>query len=95
MITGIQITKANNEALLNSFWLLDDEKAELRCVCAKSGYAEDQIVPASELGEIEYREVPLEVQPTVRVEGGQHLNVNVLSRDTLEDAVKIQKSILN
>ncbi|CNG33554.1 autonomous glycyl radical cofactor GrcA [Yersinia enterocolitica] len=46
MITGIQITKANNEALLNSFWLLDDEKAELRCVCAKAGYAEDQIVPA-------------------------------------------------
>ncbi|HHH2014552.1 autonomous glycyl radical cofactor GrcA [Yersinia enterocolitica] len=88
MITGIQITKANNEALLNSFWLLDDEKAELRCVCAKAGYAEDQIIPASELGQIEYREIPLEVQPTVRVEGGQHLNVNVLRRETLEDAVK-------
>ncbi|MDA5488679.1 autonomous glycyl radical cofactor GrcA [Yersinia kristensenii] len=88
MITGIQITKANNEALLNSFWLLDDEKSELRCVCAKAGYTEDQIVPASELGQIEYREVPLEVQPTVRVEGGQHLNVNVLRRETLEDAVK-------
>ncbi|HHL2559408.1 TPA: autonomous glycyl radical cofactor GrcA [Yersinia enterocolitica] len=88
MITGIQITKANNEALLNSFWLLDDEKSELRCVCAKAGYAEDQIVPANELGEIEYREIPLEVQPTVRVEGGQHLNVNVLRRETLEDAVK-------
>ncbi|CNF18932.1 autonomous glycyl radical cofactor GrcA [Yersinia nurmii] len=88
MITGIQITKAKNEALLNSFWLLDDEKNELRCVCAKANYAEDQIVPASELGQIEYREVPLEVQPTVRVEGGQHLNVNVLRRETLEDAVK-------
>ncbi|CNJ46755.1 autonomous glycyl radical cofactor GrcA [Yersinia mollaretii] len=88
MITGIQITKASNEALLNSFWLLDNEKDELRCVCAKSGYAEDQIVPASELGQIEYREVPLELQPTVRVEGGQHLNVNVLRRETLEDAVK-------
>src|SRR5471030_3302197 len=33
-------------------------------------------------------EVPMEVQPTVRVEGGQHLNVNVLRRETLEDAVK-------
>lgn len=93
MITGIQITKANNEALLNSFgcWMM--KKAELRCVCAKSGYAEDQIVPTSELGEIEYREVPLEVQPTVRVEGGQHLNVNVLSRDTLEDAVKKSRKV--
>ncbi|KAA8726298.1 MAG: autonomous glycyl radical cofactor GrcA [Ewingella americana] len=88
MITGIQITKANNEALKNSFWLLDDEKAEARCVCAKAGYEEDQIVAISELGQIEYREVPMEFQPTVRVEGGQHLNVNVMRRETLEDAVK-------
>src|SRR5471030_101841 len=88
MITGIQITKTNNEALKNSFWLLDDEKAEARCVCAKAGYAEDQIVAVSELGQFESREVPMEVQPTVRVEGGQHLNVNVLRRETLEDAVK-------
>lgn len=87
MITGIQITKADNSALLNSFWLLDDEAAEARCVCAKADYSEDQVVPVSELGKIEYREVPMEIKPTVRVEGGQHLNVNVLSRDTLEDAV--------
>lgn len=88
MITGIQITKANNEALKNSFWLLDNEKSEARCVCAKAGYVEDQIVAVSELGQIEYREVPMELQPTVRVEGGQHLNVNVMRRETLEDAVK-------
>ncbi|MEE4484722.1 autonomous glycyl radical cofactor GrcA [Serratia ficaria] len=88
MITGIQITQAKDQALANSFWLLDDEKAEVRCVCAKANYAEDQVVPVSELGQIEYREVPLEMQPTVRVEGGQHLNVNVLRRETLEDAVK-------
>jgi len=88
MITGIQITKTDNEALKNSFWLLDDEKAEARCVCAKAGFAEAQIVAVSDLGKFEYREVPMEVQPTVRVEGGQHLNVNVLRRETLEDAVK-------
>ncbi len=88
MITGIQITKANDQALVNSFWLLDDEKSEARCVCAKANYAEDQVVPVSELGQIEYREVPLEMQSTVRVEGGQHLNVNVLRHETLEDAVK-------
>lgn len=87
MITGIQITKADNAALLNSFWLLDEENAQARCVCAKSTYAEDQIVPVSELGQFEYREIPMEAQPTVRVEGGQHLNVNVLRRETLEDAV--------
>ncbi len=57
-------------------------------MCAKANYAEDQVVAVSDLGQIEYREVPLEMQPTVRVEGGQHLNVNVLRRETLEDAVK-------
>ncbi len=42
----------------------------------------------SKLGEIEYREIPMQVQPEVRVEGGQHLNVNVLRRETLMDAVE-------
>ncbi|MEG0207469.1 MULTISPECIES: autonomous glycyl radical cofactor GrcA [Hafnia] len=88
MIQGIQITKADNADLMNSFWLLDTDKNEARCVCAKAGYAEDQIVAVSDLGQIEYREVPLDIKPTVRVEGGQHLNVNVLRRETLEDAVK-------
>lgn len=88
MIQGIQITKADNADLMNSFWLLDTDKNEARCVCAKACYAEDQIVAVSELGQIEYREVPLDIKPTVRVEGGQHLNVNVLRRETLEDAVK-------
>lgn len=88
MIQGIQITKADNADLMNSFWLLDTDKNEARCVCAKAGYAEDEIVAVNELGQIEYREVPLDIKPTVRVEGGQHLNVNVLRRETLEDAVK-------
>lgn len=87
MITGIQITKASNQALVNSFWLLDKAQATARCVCAKTDYAEDQIVAVSTLGQFEYREVPMEIQPAVRVEGGQHLNVNVLRRETLEDAV--------
>ncbi|EMH4162444.1 autonomous glycyl radical cofactor GrcA [Pluralibacter gergoviae] len=88
MITGIQITKAANDDLLNSFWLLDSEKGEARCLVAKGGFTEDQVVSVNKLGDIEYREVPVDVQPEVRVEGGQHLNVNVLRRETLEDAVK-------
>ncbi len=88
MINGIQITKSSNNALLNSFWLLDEENAEARCLCAKGDYQPDQKVPLQELGEIEYRQIPLEMKPQVRVEGGQHLNVNVLRRETLEDAVK-------
>lgn len=88
MITGIQITRSANRQLQNSFWLLDSETAQARCVCAKAGYSEDQVVAVSDLGQIEYREIPLDVKPQVRVEGGQHLNVNVLSRETLEEAVK-------
>ncbi|MDT0177990.1 autonomous glycyl radical cofactor GrcA [Pantoea sp. RRHST58] len=88
MITGIQITQTNNPDLLHSFWLIDDEKAEARCLCAKAGYEEDQVVAVRELGEFAWREVPMEMKPQVRIEGGQHLNVNVLRRETLEDAVK-------
>ena len=87
MITGIQITKAANDDLLNSFWLLDSEKGEARCLCAKAGFAEDDVVAVSNLGEIEYREIPVDVKPEVRVEGGQHLNVNVMNREMLLDAI--------
>ena len=94
MIKGIQITQAANDNLPNSFQLLYSEKNEARCLCAKGEFAEDQVVAVSELGQIEYRELPVNVAPTVKVEGGQHLNVNVLNREmlllrreTLEDAV--------
>ncbi|AAW86610.1 autonomous glycyl radical cofactor GrcA [Aliivibrio fischeri] len=86
MITGIQITKAANDDLLNSIWLLDSEKNEARCVVATAGFEADQVIAASELGEYESRDVAIEKAP--KIEGGQHLNVNVLQRDTLEDAVK-------
>ncbi len=86
MITGIQITKAANDDLLNSFWILDSETNQARCICAKGGFEADQVIAQSDLGDIEYREVELEVAP--RIEGGQHLNVNVLRRETLEEAVK-------
>lgn len=88
MIKGVQITASENKNLLNSFWLLDEEKNEARCLAAKADYAEDQVVAINELGQISYREVPVNVAPTIKVEGGQHLNVNVLRRETLEDAVK-------
>ncbi|WGE90184.1 autonomous glycyl radical cofactor GrcA [Actinobacillus arthritidis] len=89
MIKGVQITESSNSNLVNSFWLLDEEKNEARCIATKGdAYKEDQVVAISELGQIAYREVPVNVAPTIKVEGGQHLNVNVLRRETLEDAVK-------
>ncbi|HIP75612.1 MAG TPA: autonomous glycyl radical cofactor GrcA [Psychromonas hadalis] len=86
MALGIQITQADNASLLNSFWLLDQENAQARCLCVKdNAYAEDQVVALADLGTIEYKEVPLAAP--VAQEGGQHLNVNVLRRETLQDAI--------
>lgn len=87
MIKGIQITQTENKDLLNSFWLIDDEKKEARCICSKV-YQDDEVISLDALGKFESREIPVESQPVVRVEGGQHLNVNVLTKETLEDAVE-------
>jgi len=87
MAIGIQITSAPQDALINSFWLLDAENKQARCLCVKDDlYKADEVVALSALGQIEYKEVP--VTAPAAVEGGQHLNVNVLRRETLEDAVK-------
>ena len=87
MISAIQLTKTNNRKLLNTIWLLDLEQEKARCLVATNGFEEDQIVDLVELGEYESREITLEVQPTVKIEGAQHLNVNVLNRETLLYAV--------
>lgn len=87
MIKGIQITKSNSPDMIGSFWLIDEELKEARCLCSKV-YNEDEIVKLEELGEIEYKEIPIEGTHVVRVEGGQHLNVNVLRRETLLDAIE-------
>lgn len=50
MIIGIQVTETKNKALLNSFWLLNEARSELRCICAKSRYKEDQVVAINDLG---------------------------------------------
>ncbi|MGI9274986.1 MAG: autonomous glycyl radical cofactor GrcA [Endozoicomonas sp.] len=87
VVKGIQITEADNSALLNSFWLIDESENSARCLCSRDdAYAQDQEVALDSLGHIGYREIPLEKQ-AVR-EGGQHLNVNVLSPEMLQDAVE-------
>ena len=88
MIKGIQITRSTNPALVRSFWLLDDETQQVRCLCSNDEqYAEDQVIAFSDLGDVEFQEIPLDMQSRPLVEGGQHLNVNVMSREMLEDAV--------
>ncbi|MBQ8707509.1 MAG: autonomous glycyl radical cofactor GrcA [Succinivibrionaceae bacterium] len=85
MVKGIQITKSADPALVNSIWIVDEDNA--RCICAKEKYKADQVVGVSELGEYEARDLPIEHR-VVTQEGGQHLNVNVLQRETLVDAME-------
>ncbi len=88
MIKGIQITESANADLLNSFWLLDDETQEVRCLCVKGGeFKEDDVVTLAALGDVAFKEIPLDLHNRPKVEGGQHLNVNVLTRETLEEAI--------
>ena len=49
---------------------------------------EDTVTDAETFYGYKAREVEIEYQPTVKIEGGQHLNVNVLRRETLLDAVE-------
>ncbi|MFI3245733.1 MAG: autonomous glycyl radical cofactor GrcA [Ferrimonas sp.] len=82
MIQGIQITQSATPALLNSIWLIDNESQQARCLAAAEGYEADQVVALAELGEYEFRTIDIHGEQPVR-EGGQHLNVNVLNRETL------------
>jgi Acid-induced glycyl radical enzyme len=86
MITGIQITKSNKPALIGSFWLIDDEENKARCICAKDEtYKQDDVINKDELGEIEYKNI--EIQSFSDKKSGQHLNINIMKRETLEDAI--------
>lgn len=86
-LTAIRVTDSYKPELKGSIWLIKDDQA--RNLTSKL-YEIDAIVPTTEIGLaiLDYEQIPLEVEPTVKVEGGQHLNVNVLRRETLEDAVK-------
>jgi autonomous glycyl radical cofactor len=91
MVQGVQITQASNPNLVNSIWLIDDAEQQARCLAAKSEFQADQLVPLSELGEFESR--PLKLKGEVIREGGQHLNVNVLKRETLEKVMQARERV--
>ncbi|WP_095499273.1 autonomous glycyl radical cofactor GrcA [Paraferrimonas haliotis] len=91
-VIGIQITSAANDALVGSIWMLDTTSDEMRHLASKGElFNADQLVNKSELGEFDYREVAVEA-PAFR-EGGQHLNVNVLDRETLVKVMDARERI--
>lgn len=82
---GIQIIKSKKEELNNSIWLLNETEA--RCIASKSeNFEADSVHSIQDLEILEERAVA--VKDENAIEGGQHLNVNVLKRETLEDAIK-------
>lgn len=87
MIKGIQITKSDTKDLVNTIWLIDSEKGEARCVASNGRFDEDEVRNVNELGTYESREVGYDHHEK-GIEGGQHLNVNVLNRETLTQAIE-------
>lgn len=109
MIQAIQILETADKNLLNTFWLVDDETKEARCLAALDGYVIDQVYDVNTLDIKKSRDIPVEYvepeapeghlddvdcQPDIKVvtkhikaqSCGQHINVNVLSKDMLLDA---------
>ena len=64
-----------------------EDGIQARIIVSKT-FKEDSFVDPEIFYGLHAREIEIEQQPTVKIEGGQHLNVNVLRRETLEDAVK-------
>ncbi|AAQ81437.1 pyruvate formate-lyase [Aeromonas phage SW69-9] len=82
MLIGFQLLDGSNDH--GSIFLVDDQTNNAKVIASKT-YEIDTIVEDSVI-----RGRPgrfFDVQPEPTVEGGQHLNVNVLDRNTLEDAI--------
>lgn len=86
-IIGVKITESSDKKLIGSFWLLDKALNQARCLAANTDEIEvDSIVSIDELGSFEYDEIPLEIEQ-INQNTGFHLNVNVMHKETLEDAI--------
>lgn len=86
-IIGVKITESSDKKLIGSFWLLDKALNQARCLAANTDEIEvDSIVSIDELGSFEYDEIPLEIEQ-INQNAGFHLNVNVMHKETLEDAI--------
>lgn len=82
---AFQIIETKAPVLQNSIWMTDGLDA--RCVVIKPNnlYNEDVIVPLSSLSILTQRNI--DVEGSASVGGIQHVNINVLTKETLEDAM--------
>lgn len=76
---AFQILESTNSELNGHIYLVEGNTAKLVT-------KDDLECDVAELDVIKEREVAIEHAP--KIEGGQHLNVNVLQKDTLKDAIE-------
>ena len=83
MPSAFQILDTRKEELTGSIWIVEDDGM---AHCAAGGELTGLAMDSGFLEFLEKRPAEIEVLP--KVEGGQHLNVNVLDRETLMDAAE-------
>lgn len=86
MLKAVQINKSNNEDLINSIWLIDEDSNEARCIVSTDNKHDNVVIAVSKMDCSESRVVDVKFERKVIC--GQHCNVNVVNRETLEDAIK-------
>ncbi len=85
MVNAFQILKSEVPELVNSIWMAEGDVARCLAIKENNNIKEEDLVSLDSLSILEKRGVGV-VNEGHR--GGQHINVNVLTRETLEDAME-------
>ena len=82
---AFQILKSDVDYLVGSIWMTDGK--DTKCVVIKDNptIKENDIVDILSLSVVEKRDVEIEGNPN---RGGHHVNINVLTKETLIDAME-------
>ncbi|MGR5347344.1 glycine radical domain-containing protein [Vibrio mediterranei] len=84
-LQAVQITDSLDVTLINSIWLVDRKTNEAKCVAAADSAWNGKVVSAENVLRHGYRDGYIHHEAGQNT--GQHLNVNVLNRETLLDAI--------
>lgn len=87
-LVGNKVIVSTNEDFVPTGFIMTQEKFDEVAQAARGVPEELFTRNVAEFITVEQVGSKLEQTPTVRIEGGQHLNVNVLQREMLEDAIK-------